>query len=126
MYRLYAHQRSLAAAANALMLAKCLRLHMWDTSCLQTRQLPCINRPLAERLKADGIASLAKLNEADPRHIETAAKRPFPFGGLLLKPPHVLRRHAQTFSSKALKCARASRNQSLKHRVYQGRCVLQP
>ena len=99
MYRLYAYRHSLAAAANALILAKCLRLHMWDTTRLQTRQLACINRPLAERLSAGGISSLQLLNEADPRRIEAVAKRPFPFGAESVDTTQTLKFYHSTHDS---------------------------
>lgn len=74
----------LAATANAVLLAKCLRQHMWDRSRLQCRQLACINRPTAERLASAGILTLEELQTTDARRIEALAKRNYPFGQALI------------------------------------------
>lgn len=81
--RLYAHKGCLAATANAALLGKCLGLHMWDSTQLQARQLSCINRSLAERLRVSGIGRLSELQAADARRIEAVARRNFPFGAAL-------------------------------------------
>nr|AKI32384.1 DNA helicase [Watanabea reniformis] len=80
MAKLYAHKECLAASANALMLQKCLRQRMWDNSRHQCRQLAGVGRQMTERLAAAGISTLRELHAADPRRIESAAQRHFPFG----------------------------------------------
>ena len=53
---------------------------MWDVSRHVSRQIPGIGSLLAERLAAAGIDQLRKLQEADPRRIETVTQRHYPFG----------------------------------------------
>lgn len=53
---------------------------MWDDSRHVSRQIPGIGSLLAERLAAAGIDQLRKLQEADPRRIETVTQRHYPFG----------------------------------------------
>ena len=78
--RYFAYMARLAATANSLLLHKGLRNRMWDDSCHVTRQIPGIGSLLAERLAAAGIHHLRKLQEADPRRIETVTQRHYPFG----------------------------------------------
>jgi len=53
---------------------------MWDDSRHVARQLPGIGSLLADRLAAAGIDHLRKLQDADPRRIETVTQRHYPFG----------------------------------------------
>lgn len=53
---------------------------MWDDSRHVTRQILGIGNLLAERLAAAGIDHLCKLQDADPRRIETVTQRQYPFG----------------------------------------------
>ena len=53
---------------------------MWDDTSRVSRQVPGIGSLLAERLAAAGIDQLRKLQEADPRRIETVTQRHYPFG----------------------------------------------
>lgn len=53
---------------------------MWDDSRRVARQLPGIGSLLADRLAAAGIDHLGKLQDADPRRIETLTQRHYPFG----------------------------------------------
>lgn len=78
--RYFAHVGRLAATANSLLLHKGLRNRMWDDSRHVTRQIPGIGSLLADRLAAAGIDQLRKLQEADPRRIETVTQRHYPFG----------------------------------------------
>ena len=78
--RYFAHVGRLAATANSLLLHKGLRNRMWDDSCHVARQIPGIGSLLADRLAAAGIDHLRKLQEADPRRIETVTQRHYPFG----------------------------------------------
>lgn len=55
---------------------------MWDDSRHVSRQIPGIGSLLAERLAGAGIDQLRKLQEADPRRIETVTQRHYPFGQL--------------------------------------------
>ena len=70
----------LAATANALMLHKCLKQRMWDSSGVEVRQLPGIGRLLGDRLAGAGMGTLRQLEAADPRRIEAITQRHFPFG----------------------------------------------
>ena len=78
--RYFAHVGRLAATANSMLLHKGLRNRMWDDSRHVTRQLSGIGSLLAERLAAAGIDHLRKLQDADPRRIETITQRHYPFG----------------------------------------------
>ena len=53
--RLYAHRRELAATANALTLAKCLRQKMWPDSQQQCRQLGSVSRSVAKAFAGKGV-----------------------------------------------------------------------
>ena len=53
---------------------------MWDDSRHVSRQVPGIGSLLADRLAAAGIDQLRKLQQADPRRIETLTQRHYPFG----------------------------------------------
>jgi len=70
----------LAATANSMLLHKALRNRMWDDSRHVARQLPGIGSLLADRLAAAGIDHLRKLQDTDPRRIETVTQRHYPFG----------------------------------------------
>ncbi len=63
-----------------MLLHKSLKNRMWGGSRHVTRQLPGIGNLLAERLAAAGIDHLHKLQDADPRRIETVTQRHYPFG----------------------------------------------
>jgi hypothetical protein len=78
--RLYAHLGALAATGNALTLEKALRQKMWPGSQEECRQMPNIGKLLASRLAANELGRLRALQKADPRHIEAAAQRNYPFG----------------------------------------------
>ncbi|KAK9806413.1 hypothetical protein WJX73_003409 [Symbiochloris irregularis] len=80
MVRYFAWSRQLAAAANALILQKCLQKRMWPQSDRLLSQMARVGRQLATKLHAAGIDSLAALNAADPRRLESAAQRAYPFG----------------------------------------------
>jgi hypothetical protein len=79
--RVYVHTGALAATGNALTLEKALRQRMWPGSGEECRQLPNIGKLLGSRLAANGMGSLRALHEADPRKIEAATQRNYPFGG---------------------------------------------
>lgn len=78
--RLCQHRGALAATANALLLHKCLRQRLWDTTALEVRQLPGIGKLLGERLAAAGLGRLRALAAAEPRCIEAVTLRHYPFG----------------------------------------------
>ena len=78
--RYFAHIGRLAATANSLLLHKGLRNRMWDDSRHVTRQIPGIGSLLTDRLAAAGIDQLRKLQDTDPRRIETVTQRHYPFG----------------------------------------------
>ncbi|KAA6419380.1 MAG: putative ATP-dependent DNA helicase HFM1-like [Trebouxia sp. A1-2] len=80
MTKYFAHVGRLAATANSMLLHKALRNRMWDDSRRVARQLPGIGSLLADRLAAAGIDHLGKLQDADPRRIETLTQRHYPFG----------------------------------------------
>lgn len=85
--RLCQEKGTLAAAANALLLHKCLKQRMWDSSGVEVRQLPGIGRLLGDRLAGAGLGKLRQLEAADPRRIEAITQRHFPFGVLLYTMP---------------------------------------
>ncbi|DBB06327.1 TPA: Sec63 [Trebouxia sp. C0004] len=80
MTKYFAHVGRLAATANSMLLHKALRHRMWDDSRHVARQLPGIGSLLADRLVAAGIDHLRKLQDTDPRRIETVTQRHYPFG----------------------------------------------
>lgn len=53
---------------------------MWDDSRHVARQLPGIGSLLADRLAAAGLDHLRKLQDTDPRRLETVTQRHYPFG----------------------------------------------
>jgi ATP-dependent DNA helicase HFM1/MER3 len=89
--RLCEHKGALAATANALLLGKCLRQRLWDSSGLEVRQLPGIGKLLGERLAAAGLGKLRALAAAEPRRIEAVTQRHFPFGARWQPPAAGLR-----------------------------------
>ena len=84
MCRLCQDKGALAATANALLLHKCLKQRMWDSTGVEVRQLPGIGRLLGDRLAGAGLGKLRQLAAADPRRIEAITQRNFPFGVLPL------------------------------------------
>ena len=63
-----------------MLLHKALRNRMWEDSRHVARQLPGIGSLLADRLAAAGFDHLQKLQDTDPRRIETVTQRHYPFG----------------------------------------------
>jgi len=80
MAELYQHKQELAACANALKLAKCLELRMWEDSKQICRQFQGIGRIIAASLSDAGLHTLDEILNEDPRRIERFAKRSFPWG----------------------------------------------
>lgn len=83
--RHYSNIGHLASSANARILLKCIKMRMWEDSIMQSKQLPNIGKLLSERLAKAGIGKLKQLIQADPRRIETATQKNFPFGNTLLQ-----------------------------------------
>ncbi|GBF89417.1 ATP-dependent DNA helicase-like protein [Raphidocelis subcapitata] len=83
MAQFYASQRRLAAAGNAALLGRALRQRLWEDSPQQVRQLPNVGRLTGQRLQAAGMGTLQALIGADPRRVELAAQRAYPFGATL-------------------------------------------
>lgn len=77
---MFAHVGALAATGNALTLDKALRQKMWPGSLEECRQLPNIGKQLGSRLAASNMGSLRALYAADPRKVEAATQRNYPFG----------------------------------------------
>lgn len=78
--RYFLTQKKLAAAANAVLLKKSIKLRIWNGSVRETRQLPHIGKLLSERLHTAGLGKLRQLEVADPRRIETVTLKSYPFG----------------------------------------------
>ncbi|GJP53633.1 hypothetical protein CLOM_g12786 [Closterium sp. NIES-68] len=65
---------------SSLCLAKCMRHHLWDTSQFLLKQLTGVGHVTAKALLAAGIDSFDKLQQSDPRRIESLTGRKYPFG----------------------------------------------
>ena len=70
----------LAATANALLLQKCLKQKMWDSSCAECMQLQGVGKQSSKLLVAAKLGKLRQLAAADPRKIEAVTQRHYPFG----------------------------------------------
>jgi ATP-dependent DNA helicase HFM1/MER3 len=73
----------LAGAAHAAALARAAHMRLWDASGAACRQFDGVGRVLGAQLAAAGIATLDDLDGADPRRLEAAAGRNYPFGDTL-------------------------------------------
>lgn len=74
--RYYALKSSFSAAGRSLLLARSLRVRLWDDSGVTVRQLPSVGRLLGARLAAAGLGSLRTLAACGNSHrIEVAAQR---------------------------------------------------
>lgn len=78
--RLFAHEEALAATANALLLQKCLKQRMWDSSSMECMQLQGVGKQICKLLAAAKLGKLRQLAAADPRKIEAVTQRHYPFG----------------------------------------------
>ena len=76
----FLHRGAFAGGVNALILAKCIRLQMWQGSGQHCRQLSGVGRVISERLSGRGLGSIDALEEAEPGVIEAAAQARYPFG----------------------------------------------
>lgn len=80
---LFLQRNAGAQLATTLLLKKCLKRQIWESSGAEVRQLPGIGDIMAEKLKAGGLGSLAAVAGGDPRLIEVACGRRPPFGNEL-------------------------------------------
>ncbi|XP_052132849.1 uncharacterized protein LOC113208417 isoform X2 [Frankliniella occidentalis] len=71
------------ALLSAVLLHKCVRCQLWETSALAARQLPRIGPVLAGLLVAAGKTSLAAVAQSNPRDLERIVLRLPPFGNEL-------------------------------------------
>ena len=76
----FLHRGAFAGGVNALILAKCIRLQMWQGSGQHCRQLSGVGRVISERLSGRGLGSIDALEAAEPGVIEAAAQARYPFG----------------------------------------------
>ncbi|WIA13166.1 hypothetical protein OEZ85_006758 [Tetradesmus obliquus] len=85
MARYYVLQNSFSAAGRSLLLARSLRVRLWDDSNAAVRQLPSVGKLLGARLAAAGLGSLKALAACNDAHqVEVAAQKPYPWGSELL------------------------------------------
>ena len=77
-YFLYSKQ--FAAAANCLILSKCLQHRIWPDSEQQCKQISGIGHILSDRLLKCKLSTLDQLEKATIQSIETAAVQRYPFG----------------------------------------------
>jgi len=80
LHRLFAHKEALAATANALLLQKCLKQKMWDSTNVECMQLQSVGKQTSKLLAAAQLGTLRQLAAADPRKIEAVTQRHYPFG----------------------------------------------
>lgn len=73
-----------AGAANAARLERALAVGAWDGTDAEVRQLRGVGGALGARLAAANFGRLAALRAAEPRAIELATGRAYPFGADLL------------------------------------------
>ncbi|XP_034242454.1 uncharacterized protein LOC117645973 [Thrips palmi] len=71
------------ALLSAMLLHKCVRCQLWETSALAARQLPRIGPVLAQLLVSAGKTSLALIASSNPRDLERIVNRLPPFGNEL-------------------------------------------
>nr|DAD34519.1 TPA_asm: hypothetical protein HUJ06_005159 [Nelumbo nucifera] len=94
MKEYFIYRKNYKGTINSTLLAKCLHQRLWDDSPYLLKQLPGIGMVTAKALHSIGIISFETMAEADPRRIEIATGRKYPFGNhikesLLTLPPKV-------------------------------------
>ncbi|KAH6771509.1 DNA helicase ROCK-N-ROLLERS [Perilla frutescens var. hirtella] len=94
MKEYFLYKKSYKGALNSTLLTKCLYQKLWDDSPYLLKQLPGIGMVTAKALHSMGVTSFDTLSEADPRKIEMATGRKYPFGNhikesLLSLPPKI-------------------------------------
>lgn len=101
-FQLFSHKRCLALAVCFSLLSRCLAARLWEDSPVLVTQAPRVGPLLGHRLSTCGIQTLRQLAQADPRRIELAAGKPFPWGNQVKKelkgvlPPEVTVRASWT------------------------------
>ncbi|XVF14070.1 hypothetical protein REPUB_Repub09cG0025100 [Reevesia pubescens] len=80
MKEYFIYKKNYRGALNSSLLAKSLYQKLWDDSPYLLKQLPGIGMVTAKALHSMGIKSFETLAEADPRRIEIATGRKYPFG----------------------------------------------
>nr|XP_024376302.1 DExH-box ATP-dependent RNA helicase DExH17-like isoform X8 [Physcomitrium patens] len=68
---------------NALLLSKCLKQRLWESTKYQLKQLVGVGLVTAKALITAGVDSFEKLASADPRRLEAITGRKFPYGDQL-------------------------------------------
>ena len=81
MVRYFLHTGEAEELINSLKLRKYLDKKAWDDEpLLSLQQVPSLGPVTAKRLVEAGVSKLEQLLQMNPRTLESAAGRPFPFG----------------------------------------------
>ncbi|KAM9845417.1 putative ATP-dependent DNA helicase HFM1 [Aulostomus maculatus] len=68
------------ALLNALILAKCFRAKLWETSPFVSKQLEKIGQTLSTAMVNAGLTTFSKIEQTNPRELELILNRHPPFG----------------------------------------------
>ncbi|XP_060089016.1 probable ATP-dependent DNA helicase HFM1 [Heteronotia binoei] len=77
---LSSHQNNFLALLNALILAKCFRCRLWESSLYVSKQLEKIGVTLSNAMMSAGLTSFRKIEDTNARELELILNRHPPFG----------------------------------------------
>eukprot|EP00850_Spirogloea_muscicola_P019803 SM000199S05430 [mRNA] locus=s199:136670:144105:- [translate_table: standard] len=86
----YLFKKLFKESISSLVLAKALKQRLWDDSPYQLKQLSGVGMATAKALLQAGISSFSKFRTSDPRKLESATGRKYPFGDQLKDSLHML------------------------------------
>eukprot|EP00850_Spirogloea_muscicola_P003151 SM000012S25413 [mRNA] locus=s12:910080:915978:- [translate_table: standard] len=86
----YLFKKLYKESISSLVLAKALKQRLWDDSPYQLKQLSGVGMATAKALLQAGISSFSDLRTSDPRKLESATGRKYPFGDQLKDSLHML------------------------------------
>eukprot|EP00850_Spirogloea_muscicola_P022734 SM000309S11869 [mRNA] locus=s309:40999:48383:+ [translate_table: standard] len=86
----YLFKKLYKESISSLVLAKSLKQRLWDDSPYQLKQLSGVGMATAKALLQAGISTFSKLRTSDPRKLESATGRKYPFGDQLKDSLHML------------------------------------
>ncbi|XP_066257533.1 probable ATP-dependent DNA helicase HFM1 [Euwallacea similis] len=76
-------ENSYSALLNAIILAKCFRVKLWENSPYVSKQLTGVGVVNSHLLVKSGLTTFKDIAKANPRHIEMVLNRKAPFGNTL-------------------------------------------
>ncbi|XP_066152085.1 probable ATP-dependent DNA helicase HFM1 [Euwallacea fornicatus] len=77
-------EKSYSALLNAIILAKCFRVKLWENSPYVSKQLTGVGVVNSHLLVKSGLTTFKDIAKANPRHIEMVVNRKAPFGNTLI------------------------------------------